>query len=82
MKTPSVAVRTAAFSLVEVVLSLALASFCLIALVGLLSVGVNNNRGAIDQTGASEVLSAAISDLYATPRTSPPGGQVSTSPLH
>ena len=71
------AARTpAAFSLIEVVLALGLTSFCLIALLGLLPVGLHSNQDAIQQAQASAVLSAAISDLYATP-SSP--GQSTTS---
>jgi uncharacterized protein (TIGR02598 family) len=65
---------TAAFSLVEVVIALGVTIFCLIALFGLLSVGLRSNQTTIEQGGASTVLSAVISDLYATPVTIPSGG--------
>jgi uncharacterized protein (TIGR02598 family) len=61
------------FSLVEVVLALGVTIFCLIALFGLLSVGLRSNRTTIEQTGATAILSAVSADLYATPQTSPPG---------
>jgi uncharacterized protein (TIGR02598 family) len=68
MNRPHAARVSAAFSLVEVVLALGVTTFCLVALVGLLSVGLTSNRGTIDQAGATAVLSAAVADLYATPR--------------
>jgi len=73
MKSSLVAGARLGFSLVEVVLALGVTSFCLIALVGLLSAGLTNNRGTIEQAGATAVLSAAVADLYATPRTTPSG---------
>ncbi len=73
MKKIPAARTPAAFSLIEVVLALGLTSFCLIALLGLLPVGLHSNQDAIQQAEASDVLSAAISDLYATPSTTPPG---------
>ncbi len=61
------------FSLVEVTLSLGIAAFCLVALFGLLPVGLNTSQSASHQTGANGILSAVISDLRATPSTLPPG---------
>ncbi len=78
MKHTVVAGATPAFSLVEVVLALGVTSFCLMALFGLLSVGLNNNRGTIEQAGATAILSAAMSDLYATPPTVPPGASTNS----
>jgi len=69
-----VAESRAAFSLVEVVVALGVTTFCLIALFGLLSVGLRSNQTTIEQAGASAILSAAVSDLYAAPATLPPGG--------
>lgn len=68
----------AAFSLVEVVLALGVTIFCLIALFGLLSVGLRSNQATIEQTGATAILSAAISDLYATPAAIPPATSVTS----
>src|SRR5439155_27206844 len=45
--------RAAAFSLLEVVLALGVAAFCLIAVLGLLLVGVQTNRNASSQTAVS-----------------------------
>jgi hypothetical protein len=58
---------------VEVVLALGVTIFCLIALFGLLSVGLRSNRTTIEQTGATSILSAVVADLYATPQTVPAG---------
>ena len=64
----------AAFSLVEVTLALGIAAFCLIAVFGLMPVGVQTNRNATSQTAATDIIAAIVSDLRATPKT------VSTSP--
>lgn len=61
------------FSLVEVTLALGVAAFCLVAIFGLLPVALKSNQAAIEQTTANGILSAVISDLRATPPTSPPG---------
>jgi uncharacterized protein (TIGR02598 family) len=60
--------HVASFSLIEVTIALGVASFCLIAVFGLLPVGVQTNQNAISETGAGSILSAVISDLRATPR--------------
>jgi len=59
----------AAFSLVEVTLALGIAGFCLIAVFGLMPVGVQTNRNATSQTAATNVMAAVVSDLRATPTT-------------
>jgi uncharacterized protein (TIGR02598 family) len=66
------------FSLVEVTLALGIAAFCLVAIFGLLPVGLNTSQSASQQTGANGILSAVISDLRATPPTQPPGLAVSS----
>ncbi|MDE1171802.1 MAG: prepilin-type N-terminal cleavage/methylation domain-containing protein [Verrucomicrobium sp.] len=48
--------RTRGFSLIEVVLSLALLSFSLIALLALCSVGLGNGRKANDDTVVASIL--------------------------
>ncbi len=58
------------FSLVEVTLALAIVVFCLTALTGLLWVGLSANATASGQSAASNILSAVVSDLRATPTTS------------
>jgi uncharacterized protein (TIGR02598 family) len=58
-----------AFSLVEVTLALGIAAFCLIAVFGLLPIGVQTNRNATSQTAATNIMAAVIADLRATPTT-------------
>jgi uncharacterized protein (TIGR02598 family) len=60
----------AGFSLVEVTLALGIAGFCLIALFGLLPLGIQTNQSALSQTAAASVLSSVVADLRATPRAS------------
>jgi uncharacterized protein (TIGR02598 family) len=55
------------FSLIEVTLALGVAAFCLIAVFGLLPIGVQTNRNATSQTAATSVMAAVIADLRATP---------------
>jgi uncharacterized protein (TIGR02598 family) len=57
----------AAFSLLEVVLALGVAGFCLIAVLGLLPVGVQTNRNASSQTAVSNIIATVVSDLRTTP---------------
>src|SRR5438094_8087654 len=58
----------AAFSLVEVTLALGIAAFCLIAVFGLIPVGVQTNRNATSQTAATNIMAAVVADLRATPK--------------
>src|SRR6516225_7614002 len=58
----------AGFSLVEVTLALGIAAFCLIALFGLLPVGVQTNRNATSQTAATNILADVVADIRATAR--------------
>jgi uncharacterized protein (TIGR02598 family) len=58
----------AAFSLVEVTLSLGIAAFCLLAVFGLMPVGVQTNRNATSQTGATNIMATVVADLRATPK--------------
>jgi hypothetical protein len=59
----------AAFSLIEVTLAIGVAAFCLIAVIGLIPVGVQTNRNATSQSAAINIMAAVIGDLRATPRT-------------
>ena len=61
---------TEAFSLVEVALALGVAAFCLIAILGLLPIGLKNDRTAFEETAATGILSAVAADLRATAPTS------------
>ena len=66
---------TSAFSLVELTLAIGIAAFCLIAVFGLMPVGVQTNRNATSQTAAANVMAAVIADLRATPKTSTTSSQ-------
>jgi Tfp pilus assembly protein PilV len=61
--------KSAAFSLIEVTLALGVAAFCLIAVFGLMPVGVQTNRNATSQTSATNIMAAVVADLRATPKT-------------
>lgn len=63
------------FSLVEVTLALGIAAFCLIALLGLLPLGMQTNQSSISQTAAASMLSSVVADLRATPKTSATSSQ-------
>jgi uncharacterized protein (TIGR02598 family) len=58
---------TSGFSLVELTLALGVAAFCLIAVFGLLPIGVLTNRNATSQTAATNIMAAVVADLRATP---------------
>ena len=62
-------VSTSAFSLVELTLALGIAAFCLIAVFGLMPVGVQTNRNATSQTAATNIIASVIADMRATPAT-------------
>jgi uncharacterized protein (TIGR02598 family) len=70
---------TSAFSLVELTLALGLAAFCLIAVFGLMPVGVQTNRNATSQTAATSILSNVIADIRATPKTATASTQFGVS---
>jgi uncharacterized protein (TIGR02598 family) len=53
------------FSLVEVVMALGICSFCLIALLGLLSRGLSTNRDTVNQTEAAGIARMVQSDIAA-----------------
>jgi uncharacterized protein (TIGR02598 family) len=59
----------AAFSLIELTLALGIAAFCLIAVIGIIPVGVQTNRNATSQTRATNVMAAVVTDLRSTPKT-------------
>jgi uncharacterized protein (TIGR02598 family) len=70
--------HSSGFSLVEVTLAMAIVVFCLVALMGLLTVGLRSNQTAMSQSAANSIFSAVISDLRATPVTTPPGKATSS----
>jgi uncharacterized protein (TIGR02598 family) len=59
-------VSTAAFSLVELTLAIGVAAFALIAVFGLMPVGVQTNRNATSQTAASGIVASVVADMRAT----------------
>jgi uncharacterized protein (TIGR02598 family) len=63
---PSTLRSTSAFSLVEVVLSLGIAAFCLVAMLGLLPSGLKSAKNTTDQTAAAIVLENVALDLRNT----------------
>jgi uncharacterized protein (TIGR02598 family) len=65
------------FSLVEVTLALGIASFCLLAIFGLLPVGVTSNQASLEQTAAAGIVAAVNADLEITPITDPASDQSS-----
>jgi uncharacterized protein (TIGR02598 family) len=54
------------FSLIEVTLALGIAAFCLLAIFGLLPIGLKTQQLAVEQTAATRIASAVIADLRAT----------------
>ncbi|MEO7934115.1 MAG: hypothetical protein ABIT76_13255 [Chthoniobacterales bacterium] len=71
--------RTSAFSLVEVAVAVGIAGFCLMAIFGLLPVALKSNQSAVEQTSANAIIATVVSDLRATPPTSPPGTAATSS---
>ena len=67
MKTSSCQYCPSAFSLIEVTLALGVASFCLVVVFGLLPIGINTNRGGVDQGTAASLSSCIVADLRGTP---------------
>ena len=63
------AVSLAGFSLVEVALALGIAAFALIAISGLLPVGINSNQVAAEQTATLGIVTGLETDLRVTART-------------
>jgi uncharacterized protein (TIGR02598 family) len=65
--------------LVEVTLALGIAAFCLIAVFGLMPIGVQTNRNATSQTAATNIIAAVVADLRATPKTNTTSSQFGIS---
>lgn len=63
------------FSLVEVTFALGIAAFCLIAVFGIIPVGVQTNRNATSQTAATNLMAAVVADLRATSTSSTTSAQ-------
>ena len=61
------------FSLVELTLALGVAAISLLAIFGLLPIGLQTNQRATEQAASAGILSAVAADLRATPVTTPRG---------
>ena len=59
-----------AFSLVEVTIALGVAGFCLLAVFGLLPIGLTTTSMSIEQTAAANLATEIMADLRGTPSTS------------
>lgn len=65
--------NASAFTLVEVTLSIGIAAFCWLAILGLLPAGVSSHKNAVEQTAATNVLASLVADLKsASPRQDSP----------
>jgi len=62
-KISSISQNESGFSLVEVVMALGICSFCLIALIGLLTSGLTSNRDTVSQTEAAGLAEMIQADL-------------------
>ena len=58
--------RSSAFSLVEVVIAIGVAAFCLVAMLGLFPTGLKSVKNTLDQTAAAGYLDAVALDLRNT----------------
>lgn len=76
------AASTLGFTLVEVTLALGIAVFCLVVIFGLLNVGINTGTTSVEQTFATNVLSAVASDLRTAPNTFPKGSADQTTAIY
>ena len=56
--------RLHGFSLVEVTLALGICSFCLVAVIGLMPIGVTTNRNTLEQTAAAAVAREVVADFW------------------
>jgi uncharacterized protein (TIGR02598 family) len=68
------------FSLVEITLALGVAGFCLIAILGMLPVGLKTQQAGSQQTTANAIISQIVGDLRADVRL-PPGQQSKSQEL-
>jgi type II secretory pathway pseudopilin PulG len=66
-------VSSSAFSLVEIVIAIGIAAFCLVAMLGLIPTGLKSVKSATEQTAATAVLQQVVTDL----RSTPPGSNIS-----
>jgi uncharacterized protein (TIGR02598 family) len=69
--------KAAGFSLVEIVIALGVAAFCLLAILGMLPVSLKTQQASVNQTKTNAIISQVIGDLRADVRL-PPGQQSKT----
>lgn len=67
-----IAHSTGAFSLIEVAIALGVAAFALVAILGVIPIGLNSNKASIEQTAAAALAVSVVADLQATPVAIPP----------
>jgi type II secretory pathway pseudopilin PulG len=79
MKMKSPFQRIGAFSLVEITFALGVAAFCLIAVLGMLPVGLKTQQAGVQQTTANSIISQIFSALRADVRL-PPGQESKVCP--
>lgn len=58
----------AAFSLIEVVLALGIFSFCIVAVLGLFSVGLKTSKASDDEMRAADLTSSLVGRMRSVPR--------------
>ena len=75
MKRPSHAAF--AFSLVEITLAMGVAAFCLLAVMGMLPIGLKTQKASVQQTTANSIISQIEGKLRAATRV-PPGQEDKT----
>jgi uncharacterized protein (TIGR02598 family) len=80
MKRPAInkrVSRDSGFSLVEVVIAMGIAAFCLVAMLGLLPSGLKQVKISSEETAATALLAAVVADL----RNTGPGTNATNSPI-
>jgi len=60
--------KTSGFSVAELTLAIGIAAICLVAVFGLMPVGVQTNRNTTSQMAATSLIAAVVADLRATPK--------------
>ncbi len=78
MRTCSLVEGRLGFSLVELTVALAVASFCIFVIFALLPIGIATNQNSIDQTTAANLTSSIVADLRGVPNT----GKANNSPRY
>src|SRR5687768_15545357 len=73
--------KHSAFSLVEIVMALGVSSFCLVALLGLFSVGIKIEQGGTAELGAAHVLQSLITTRRTGPAVDLRGNKFPLPPL-